>query len=322
MSTSSEIADLAKKIRATVDPTDAQKRKFKVVKNGKHQKVLRGNGAVLTDPTAGGPVILSGSPGDARWREMKVNQLIRLGVFKTDPYKATRAGEDGGDPDDYRSDQEKAKDAEKERRQDQLRARSAGLQERTKAVRAQMEGTIAKLGGWSRGGSGVKVPDFINVLQFWAKRADLLHLFPTMSGGGGYPVPATQWTTAVNNLKAPDATLGEKWLPLFERFSLWLEDEGRDSDGIPDPAESALVYMDLFREVKGIPISSSERGESETSSTLAPSHVRVIFEYPRVALEALFFMSRGADAQDQDRILDLAEEIAELASTNEERKSR
>lgn len=306
----SEVDDLVRKIRAQVDQSDPQKRKFKVIKSGKHQKVVRPNGQVVQDEN--GPFIISGSPGDFRFREMTVKRAMKAGIFAKDPYKAQT------EADEKKSEKERAEEAAKERRARELRDRSEVFRVRTAQVRAAFEPIVAKLGGWSHGGSGLKVGDFVLVLQHWA-RANEPKLIPVQTGGG--PEPQSAWASAVTNLRTPGGTIAERWLPLFESFVVALR-EGNEN--LP-PEESALVYMDLLRAAKGILPPSHDEGPERVNGTMpapaaTPSTSRIVVEWPRVALQALFWMSRGADGQDRDEILDLAEEIAELAATNEERK--
>lgn len=287
-----------------------RKNGYKVARtgNGSHQKVLRTNGSQVADEN--GPLIISGSPSDHRWRDMHVNRLMKAGVLKEDPWDPKKTGKD----DDGKTQKERDEDVVKERKARDLRDRSEVFRVRTVDVRAAVEPIISKLGGWSRGGSGVKVADFAAVLRFWAERNDPKVIPLTTSLA---PFQTSAWVTQVTNLRTAGGTISEKWLPLFEAFVVALR-EGNEN---ADPTESSLVYMDLVRDEKGILSHPVGAGDGEPREIPEPVAARVVVEYPRVALEALFWMSRGADGQDRDEILDLAEEIAELAATNEERKN-
>lgn len=294
---------------------------FKVVRTGggAHQKVLTKSGQVVTD--ANGPLILSGSPSEHRWREMHVNRLMKANVLKSDPWKAT--GKDGakpGEPDeahDGETEQERQKRLAKEREDARLRDRSEAFRLRTQTLRSGIEPIVSKLGGWSRGGSGIKVADFAAVIRYWAEQNDP-EVIPVATSG--VPFQQSAWVTQTTNLRTAGGTVSERWLPVFEAFLVALR-EGNEN---LEPRESSLVFMDILRASKGIlpvptdddqPVDADPFPEPVASST-------VVVEWPRVALEALFWMSRGADGHDRDTILDLAEEIAEMAATNEERKER
>jgi hypothetical protein len=309
-----EVTDLIKKVRASVDPTDPGKGKFKVAKSGsKHYKVLHANGAVVTDEN--GPLIISSSPSDWRWRSMAVARFMRAGVLKSDPYTATRgrAGEDDAEEDDGLTERERAERRQKEERARQLADRSETFRARTQTLRARVEPIVAKLGGWSRGGSGVKVSDFVSVLQHWAN-TEAAKLIPT--GTLGEAVPASSWTGAVNNLRTPGGTVSEKWMPLLEGFTTRLE---RDAGEPPIPDESALIYLDLLRESKGIVLPGAP-GDAIVPDVPEPIEVAAVtkFVFPKLAMDALFWMARGAGPGDQSEILALAEEIATLEATDEE----
>lgn len=285
---------------------------YKVVRtgNGAHQKVLRKNGSQVAD--ANGPLIISGSPSEHRWRDMHVNRLMNAGVLKEDPWNPRKKSGDGGGVDeDGKTQKQRDEETAKARKARDLHDRSEVFRVRTGRVRADVEPIVGKLGGWSHGGSGVKVADFSAVLRFWAEQNDPKVIPLT----GGKPFATSSWVAQVTNLRTVGGTIGEKWLPLFEAFVVALHEGNENSD----PNESSLVYLDLLRASKGILPEPVE--EEEPDERPKVSATRVVVEWPRVALEALFWMSRGADGQDRDTILDLAEEIAELAATNEERKN-
>jgi hypothetical protein len=313
-----EVQELIKRIRASVDERDPSKGKFKVAKSGqKHYKVLHANGSSVVDEN--GPLIISSSPSDMRWREMTVKRLMASKVLKSDPYKETRGRAEDASEAPELTEQEKAEEKRKAAQRMALRDRSEGFRLRTGRLRARIEPIISRLGGWSRGGSGVKVSDFIVILERWA-RAEAPELIPTGSGGIG-EVPASAWTGAVNNLRTPDGTLSEKWLPLFEGFADRLE---RDAGSPPEPSESALIYLDMVRESKGIgvaPPAPAEDEEAATADSFRMTLSAVAFRVPKVAVEALFWMARGASADDHDTILELFEQIAAMEAADEGRET-
>lgn len=243
---------------------------YKVTKSGKHNKVLKPNGAVLIDAEEGGPVILSSSPGDSRWREMKVKQLIRLGVFAADPFKKETAAqgkgagrgarrraaaeqadqvEEGDEPLTGKAAVEAERKAKREREQRRVAEKSAEYKKRTIVLRGRIEPMIARLGGWNTGVgrfvNGITLSEFATTLMNWGERdereevpIDTLGRKPT----AGAAMSATQM------LRKPDETIGEKWLPLFEAFGDYLY----GPTDRPDPGVAADRYRELVREWKGL----------------------------------------------------------------------
>lgn len=286
-----------------------RKNGFKVVKTGggSHQKILAPNGAVVRDDN--GPLILSGSPSEHRWRDMHVNRLMKAGVLKSDPWdpRKTNEGEngDGGG----KSPQDEKKEREKEERRAAAQERSDRLRVRTQKLQSRLEPIVAKLGGWSRGNTGVSIADFQVIVRHWQETREVA--WPVDSQNR--PLPTTQFRNQCTALRTPGSTVGIKWFPIFEGFVSYLESEAGNP---PDPKESALMYMELLRETKGVaPIPRTEPQEPEP----APGIVST-FEIPGgsimtgLSLEVLYRMARGAGDGDaeRDQILRLAQRVAEL----------
>lgn len=317
----SEVQELIRRVRATG---------YKVVKDGRsaHYKVLDPKGAKVID--AHGPVIIASSPADSTWRGKAVRRLIGAGVFKTDPYKSSRADKNG-DEERELSPAEKKEQERKEKREREDRrnaARTDGLKERTAVLRGRLEPIIAKLGGWARSsvGGGISMAEFADVVGAWAAKSHVD--VPTTILG--QPAPFSMWRNAISSLKAPGGTMSAQWLPIFEKFVDTLEAEA----GRVDPTESALAYLEMVRTLKGMPpaaaippppvISPAPAVHPDPEpieevavppeplpSALKPERVKAL-HFRGTALTAFYFMARGAGPDDRDEVIELAEKIAAL----------
>lgn len=226
---------------------------YKVTKSGnaKHWKVLKPNGAVLVDKN--GPVIISTTPSETRFREMTVQRLMSTDppVFKKDPYKATPSNpaEKGLTPErEKRSGKGVITDEMRARARAGAERKSEEYRERTAKIRARWEPILAKLGGWQRvqHGPGVSKVDFGRAMTGWAGRRGRVELPKKTQRGTPMNEGAIQ--QIVNNF-SKGGTLGDVWAPLFEVFIDALE---RGSGTPPDPSKSAEHYREFLREEKGI----------------------------------------------------------------------
>lgn len=234
-----EIRELVKHVRANG---------FKVAKTGggAHQKVLTKSGQPVVD--ANGPLIISGSPGERRWREMHVQRFMAAGVLKNDPFKETREGDTEGRP----KRGAHLRDPEIEaRRLRALRERSDALKEQSMVLRSRAEPIVAKLGGWgTRTTLGTVTPlEFSEVIWHWAIREQRSELPETTPRGE--PTTIDHMRQAVMRLKAPSETIPERWLGLLKAFIDELE---RDAGLPPDAAEAANRYRTLHRESRSLPV--------------------------------------------------------------------
>lgn len=288
---------------------------------GSHQKILRPNGSQVTDDN--GPLILSGSPSEHRWREMHVHRLMKAGVLKADPWKAT--GQDGAEPEENGNGRKRGahlQDPEViERRQRALQERTDKLRGTSAQLRARLEPIIAKLGGWSRGGSGVSQVDFVKVVLHWLDAYEQrAALWPKTKDGVG-EVDVEELRRAVTNLRQPDKTVGEKWTMLLRGF---IDELQREAGVPPDPAEAALKYLELLRETKGL-VSPRTNGAGPGSLIPQPEPARPLdgltalreggpVLLTSLALEVLVGMARGAGEgpEERARVIGVAVAVAEL----------
>lgn len=293
-----------------------RKNGFKVARTGgAHMKVLTKDGQVVTD--ANGPLILSGSPSEHRWREMHVHRLMAANVLKSDPWKPT--GKDGAAEGDENGNGRNAKGktpqevAADEARKRAAQERSDGLRGRTNELRARLEPIVVKLGGWSIGGSGVNADSMSQVMWHWVSSRRREEMPPPTSATAAMP-GQSDLKKVIGTLRTSGATLALKWHPVVEVFLDELEGDGED----PDPAESSMNYLDLLREVKGIfptPIRPGDPVQEE--DVLVPYRrssggERDLLLTP-LAQDAFWLMARGADnGEEQERVAEIAERISRL----------
>lgn len=335
MSTQAEVRELEAHIR---------KAGFKIVKtgNGAHKKILDKKGAVVTDKN--GPLILSGSPSEHRWREMHVQRLMDAGVLKSDPWKPTPSGaKPEGEPKGKRADLQDP--AIRERMLASIQAKADVNREATAKLRARLEPIIAKLGGWrdvrgdNRTVSGVSITEYSEVMSHWATVRGRVEFPKKTQRGTAMNMGAL--TQAVRNLKIPGNTVGEWWMPLFTVFVDELEHRASTPGGGIDLGKAADRYRELLREQKGIPVPIATppageptgarpeplpRGPHEPPPVDVPQVVehetigpRHDVHAPKIALEAVARMVMGYAGMGEDgsdgewkRILEIGAEIAEL----------
>lgn len=228
--TKSDVAVLLKAARANGYKT--------VPAAGGHKKLVDKHGRPVVDSK--GPLIISGTPGDHRWRDMHVKRWLAAGVLKSDPFesqqkgKATRggltAGKDGGnrlaDPDI----QEKKVAA--------IKAKAAGERAETQKLREIIEPIVVKIGGWGAGGGG-KVTQIADVAFWFNEWRGHVDTFSGQSAARG----------AMQNLKG-GKTLNERNRKAVAFFL----------DELVKQKDPAARYFELYRLSKGLPA----REEDET----------------------------------------------------------
>lgn len=276
-----------------------EKRGFKVVPSGSgHWKVLNSKGQVMTDDD--GPIIMSGTSGEIRGRDMAVKRMMNAGILPEDPWKPTSPKEPGAAP--TRDEQEEAR---RERELELQRHEDHERSERTHRIRERLEPIIARLGGWDK--RGVKA-NLGQVASYYAGRMEL-------------PERWSSATAAAENAESIrlGATLSPSMASLWEHLLSELE-------AYPD---TQVRFFQLEREAKGIaeptigdPDGFSRSGYSRAAETPA---LLVQAELPTLALRAMFEMGVGRPAHDPDRphILKLGEEILrlEMKERNDDSKS-
>lgn len=302
---------------------------FRVSKSGnqKHWKVMHKTGAAVID--AKGPIIISSSPSEHRWREMTVQRLMAANVLKKDPYKKTATGgeQNGTTPRGQHLASPEMREAAKQARVAAIQRISQDHHERTSKLRARLEPVIARLGGWSRargpGGNttGIQVVELTRVAMHWGKTRGISE------------TPEATESAAVQSMRnlMTGGTLGRLWLPFAERFVDDLEDHAGTP---PRPEKAAERYMELLREMKGVPVARPPREPTgpmivrkrepdfaaaqdyidSQQEPAEPQHVRVGPRHPTksIAMRAMFLMSKNASSDDMDEIISLGEAIARL----------
>lgn len=333
MAVQAEVRDYIAKVR---------ERGYKVIKTGnsKHYKIIGKNGQPVTDEK--GPLIISTSPGDHRWREMHVKRAMAVGIFSTDPFKETR-GKKGPEAngDGAADDEDDPKRRQREATQRAAKLRSDEFGKRSRDLRARIEMMIVKLGGWNTGHglsvNGVSVADFMRLVRHWLDKHQTGLAWPTDKG---LPTSTAAAQSALSNLRKPDSTIGAKWLPLMEGFVDYLYAE----DAL-DAEKAASRYRILVRETRGevksgitqrssAPVEpgagaarppqrevvSADDANEEIARELGPAHTNGRVEPPMLAMRALFHMARDPDAGDS--VIEIAHRIAELELNTTEQKLR
>lgn len=331
MATQAEVRELIAHIRRTG---------YKVTKHGtKHYKVLSPKGAAVVD--ANGPLIISATPSEVRWRDMTVKRLMAVGVLKDDPYAETR-GKKGTTSENGDGEKETADDRKRAAREAvaaAAKARSDENARRSLDLRYRLERMIVKLGGWNTAHgtavNGVSIADFMRIIQHWLAKPETKLAWPTDKG---LPTSLAAASQALANLRKADSTIGAKWLPVFEGFMDYLYAE--------DAADSELAatrYRILVRETRGAvstgvtqrtrPALPAEPGagratieppseNGEVVDDIGPGFQPAYIDAPELALKALYYMARGSDdarVGEPGTIVDIARSIAELEQNNPNR---
>lgn len=289
---------------------EARKNGFKTIPGGGgHKKLVDKHGRPVID--SNGPLILSSSPSDARWREMTVKRWIAAGVIKRDPFKgdepvkALRGGAARSRLSD--PDVQAAKVAA-------VKARFAEHRGLSQKIREDLEPIIVKLGGWDKAGLKQQIADVIYWYNGW--RGHVEH-FPSESAAA----------SALRNLKKGNA----------------LNDNSRTAigyfvDELKNAPDAAARYFELLRLSKGLPpredepirggtklpdppmkeereaVAATGRTKSRTATADATNGSRPATKPGALALEAVAFMVMGKDKDevDMDRVLQLGEEIQQM----------
>lgn len=277
---------------------------------GGHKKIVDHRGRPVVD--SNGPLILSSSPGDFRWREMTVKRWLASGVLKVDPFSAdtpTKAvrkltgGAAGGKGGGTRlTDPEiQAKKVEA------IKARFAEHRGLSQKIREDFEPIVVKLGGWEKHGLKRQVGGVVFWFNEWRGHVER---FPTESAAA----------SALSNLKKGNALNDNSRTALG-----YFVDELKKS---PDPAAR---YFELLRLSKGLPAKEEDGVRGGTPLVDPPpkeDRERVAAEKhdsnghgpverigpatkPSLALEAVAQMMIGRTEIDE-RILKIGEEIQDM----------
>lgn len=295
---------------------EARKNGYKTVPGGGgHKKLVDKHGRPVVD--SNGPLIISSSPSDARWRVMTVKRWMAAGVLKSDPFdsnpdkKAVRGGKEltGGAASNRLTDPDV-----KEAKVAAIKARFAAHRQLSQKIREDFEPIIVKLGGWDKHGLKQQIGEVIFWFNEW--RGHVEH-FPSVNAAA----------SALANLRKGNA----------------LNDNSRTAigyfvDELKKEKDPAARYFELLRLSKGLPAREEEtvRGgeplsdpptKEEREAAAAAGKTRGKVETPdatngsrpatkpgALALEAVAFMVMGKDKDevDMDRVLKLGEEIQQM----------
>lgn len=290
-----DVRDLISHIRAT--------KSYKVTSSGKHHRVLDLKGRVVVDEN--GPIIISKTPSEHRWREMTVHRLMRAGVFKSDPYKQhhEKKAEANGKGDHLTKEETRQLQRESIARLGRNRA------DRTKRLREKLEPLVAAAGGWNdRRGStrGVSPSELGQAAHHWGAERGRVDRPPSVGAA----------TQAANvNLKK-GGTLSERTADFWEAFvNEWA--------AAPD---TRRWYIDMVRAAKGLPLTDvietsltavnvpEDPVPEQTSSlaTVVQHAMAAATSLPHGvghrALKAVFLMAASGD-KDRDEIMEMGEWI-------------
>lgn len=321
-----EVKELIKEIRA---------QGFSVASGGKHNRVLdpKGKlgprGAVVRDKD--GPVIISSTPGDANWRDTAEGRLRRAGVLpaKKGPMKPKGArGEENGEETLTREERERA---QKLARQTAAKDVSRERHERTMQLRARLEPLVTQVGGWNaaRGpaSSGVQLHELGLIAELWSQRLGTAEMFASTEAAARSAKILREGGTLSDQRVAVWEALAEDW-GSADNPRAWYFERLREARGLPPDwrvkmgaATSTLPEpVDEDSQIGEVPLSSppaSERPVEEPSAAvLRPAALASLPGFER-AMRAVFLMSRGADGDDWEEILEFATLIASYEAGKE-----
>lgn len=286
---------------------EARKNGFKTVPApGGHKKFVDHHGKPVTDRN--GPVIISSSPGDFRWREMTVKRLLAAGVIKRDPFDANpdskavaeKKGEAGMDRTGRRN---RIADPDVQAKKvEAIKAKSRRDGEATQKLRERWEPIIVKIGGWGAGKNGI-VRQLADASFWLGKSRGFVERFPSENSA----------RSAWQNMKSGH-TLGERTRPAVEFFIEELEKA-------KDPRER---YFEIVRLSKGLPAREEPEtlrvaekpkevtGADEVGTSFpAPRKNGHVYVKPHLALEAVAQMMVGRSEVDPT-VLEIGQKIQDL----------
>jgi hypothetical protein len=226
---------------------EARKNGFKTVPApGGHKKFVDHHGKPVTDSK--GPVIISSSPGDFRWREMTVKRMMGAGILKTDPFESSPKGKavqrlKGGAVSGKGGGSRLADPDVQQKKVEAIHAKAAAERAETQGLREKWEPIIVKLGGWKMG----MVTQVADVAFWWNEHRGHVDRFTKQSSA----------RSAIQSMKLGQ-TLNERNRKAFEFFV----DELLKAK---DPRER---YFEILRLSKGLP--AKEEDETIRGGTPLP----------------------------------------------------
>lgn len=120
---------------------------------GGHKKIVDHRGKPVIDSK--GPIIISGTPGDHRWRDMTVKRWLAAGIIKVDPFESNTPGKavrrlKGGAVSGRGGGSRLADPDVQEAKVAAIKAKAAVERDHTQKMREQWEPIVAKIGGWGK----------------------------------------------------------------------------------------------------------------------------------------------------------------------------
>jgi hypothetical protein len=266
---------------------------------GGHKKLVDHRGRPVVD--GNGPLIISSSPSDARWRVMTVKRWMAAGVLKTDPFDDSPKGKAVQEKRGGSGKANRLTDPDVQQAKiDAIHAKAAAEREATNKLREQWEPIMVKIGGWEKRGSIAQLGDLI----FWfGKWRSLVERFPSESAA----------RQAVAQLKRGN-TLSERNRKAISYFS----------DELLKATDVRERYFELVRLSKGLPAKEEDdviRGgtplpdppakEEDEKKKATTNGNHWVGTRPTLALEAVAQMMVGRTEVDE-HVLRLGEQIQEL----------
>jgi hypothetical protein len=258
----------------------------------------------------GGPVTLAGTPSDVRWRKNVVARLRKVSLagvplLPYDPFNKPRLKNVDLSPIDF-----------EQRRLQGVQERNERNAEETRALRAQVEPLVAKLGSWEN-------TSFLNELSGVIYHYGVSRKLDPWFNTKGDPTPESIYSLLkrLNEGK----TLSERSIQSMRVF--WTDLEFSD--------DVVQRYVELLRESRGLPREASvpevieklgplplphfpaepPPGARELLETFAANAELAVQEYP-LALEVLYEMVAGRADADRERVLDIALRVMRLERGN------
>lgn len=293
----SETKDIVKLVRLI------KQQGFNVVPAGSgHKKVVDKHGQPVRDKN--GPVIISSSPSDVRWRAMTVKRLMDANVLKKDPWDANPEASGNGRGRGLQNP------AVREKARLALQRDNDRRQRQTLALREMMEPFVLSLGGWDKRGN---MSGIAHTALLYLEKRGWVDRWPS----------ETAATQSLNQVRLGN-TLSER---AYQAWMLFV----REFDGVDDPLQK---YMDIARACRGLQPAEpdEEEGVAEQQNgnrngngaapnrfydpVPAPKQFRLWIK-PKLALEALYLMA-GSPNADEERCMRVFDQIWELELTQKE----
>jgi len=270
--------DFTKIIRAM------KRRGYETIPGGAgHRKVVDKHGKVVKD--SNGPLIISSSPSDHRARTMHVHRLMKAGVLTEDPFESNPEAKGArlADPD------------VQAKKLAALQKRAAEERNATIELREFLEPFIVMIGGWEKHGQMTLIG-----------RVAMNYLDSVKQPGRWKTLDAA--VASLRNLRSGNV-LSDAARKNWKRFF----------DALADDNDPLTKWNEMHRETIGIGYPDTQADEPHTNGATPTAAEEAIEQFMRdrdaerpLALDALYYMARGAGDNDKDEVFALYERIADL----------